>query len=305
MSTARRTTSSPNGWKASRCATSCRAGALPLKRLLDLAVQIADGLAAAHAIGIVHRDIKPENVMLARDGTARIVDFGLARSDPHARRCRRVGGHGDHRQSGRRPQRHARLHEPRTGARHGRRLSHRSVFLRRAALRDGHRDSTHFVATPSPTRWPRSCTRSRGQSPISIRGFPRRCAGSIERCLAKDATDRYSATDDLARELRCVRDHLSEALAEPKAIDAPRRRLTPWKMIAESRRPHWSGRPCARPVALRPSEPALRFRRLRRRRNTREIPRGQPTVRRSRTWRTSMACCKSSSSASAMRSVGK
>ena len=59
-------------------------GPLPLKRLLDLAVQIADGLAAAHAIGIVHRDIKPENVMLARDGTARIVDFGLARSDPHA-----------------------------------------------------------------------------------------------------------------------------------------------------------------------------------------------------------------------------
>ena len=59
-------------------------GPLPLKRLLDLAVQIADGLAAAHAMGIVHRDIKPENMMLARDGTARIVDFGLARSDPHA-----------------------------------------------------------------------------------------------------------------------------------------------------------------------------------------------------------------------------
>src|SRR5687768_18162781 len=59
-------------------------GALPLKRLLDLAVQIADGLAAAHANGIVHRDIKPENIMLARDGTARIVDFGLARSNPDA-----------------------------------------------------------------------------------------------------------------------------------------------------------------------------------------------------------------------------
>jgi serine/threonine protein kinase len=59
-------------------------GPFPLKRLLDLAVQIADGLGAAHANGIVHRDIKPENIMLARDGTARIVDFGLARSDPRA-----------------------------------------------------------------------------------------------------------------------------------------------------------------------------------------------------------------------------
>ena len=92
-------------------------GPLPLKRLLDLSVQIADGLAAAHAIGIVHRDIKPENVMLARDGTARIVDFGLARSDPHAlgaverRRARDDG------QSRGRAQRHACVHESRAGAR--------------------------------------------------------------------------------------------------------------------------------------------------------------------------------------------
>ena len=198
-------------------------GPLSIKKVLDLAIQIADGLAAAHEAGIVHRDLKPANIMVTSDGFAKILDFGLARTSaiepsgssvetelPPTLTGEIVGtaGYMSPEQARGEPVRFPTdqfsfgsvLYEMATGKRAFRgntRIDTLSAVLNEepepiAKLRPG---------VPPPLRW------------------------VIERCHAKAAADRYRSTRDLANEVRGIREHLSE-VSDSAPFDGrvPRRR---------------------------------------------------------------------------------
>ena len=130
-------------------------GALPTRKAVEIALEIAGGLAAAHEKGIVHRDLKPENVFLLGSGQVKVLDFGLARMDPvapeAARRADDVALDGAGPGDG-----HRGLHGPRAGARQGGGRPRRHLLVRGRALRDAHRQEGLPGREPrgDPQRYP-------------------------------------------------------------------------------------------------------------------------------------------------------
>lgn len=202
--------------------TSLRAllarGPLSVRDILDLGVQMAEGLAAAHQAGIVHRDFKPENVMVTREGRVKIVDFGLALvgaqpnvsgldvtlthaltiqgTVPYMSPEQARGGVVDYRTD--QFSLGGTLYEMATG----RRAFHGATAAQTLAaiLEDEPEPLAKLNARlPAPLRW------------------------AIERCLAKDPRQRYESTSDLGRELRTLRDRLPELTSSIGIAVPPRR----------------------------------------------------------------------------------
>ena len=200
-------------------------GPAPLRKTLDIATQIADGLAAAHKAGIAHRDLKPENVMLTPDGRAKILDFGLAKRtgraapaehEPTVTQATEAGmvigtaGYMSPEQA-RGEEVDTRTDQFSFGTMLYEMLSGKQPFRRASgpetmAAVIAEEPPALAADVPAPVRW------------------------VVERCMDKDPARRYGSTLDLFRDLAKLRDGLSEISAV--TIARPRAPMWPWLAAA-------------------------------------------------------------------------
>lgn len=207
-----------------------RESQLPSKRIFELAAQIAEGLAKAHAAGIVHRDLKPENLMVTADGLVKILDFGLAKlyyPDPAETKADKseattalnlasslttdgmiVGtvGYMSPEQASGRPVDY-RSDQFAFGV-----ILYEMVSGKRAFHRDTPVQTLSAIIAEDPE----------AVHPLDP-SFPDAARLVLERCLAKAPEKRYMATSDLVLDLRNIRDHLSGT--RPVITNPPKHRL--------------------------------------------------------------------------------
>ena len=198
-------------------------GPLPIRKLLQVAAQIADGLARAHEAGIVHRDLKPENVMVTKEGLVKILDFGLAKLTQ-----RDSSGEGSHLPT-------------ETGTSPGVVLGtvgYMSPEQASGGLVDFRSDQFSFGSIVYEMATGRRAFQGKtgidtlsailNEDPVPVGKLapetPAPLRWIVETCLEKDPSGRYGSTRDLAREIARVRDNLSEAASASGPFPAGRRR---------------------------------------------------------------------------------
>jgi predicted ATPase len=197
-------------------------GSIPVRKAIPIAVQVADGLARAHELGITHRDLKPENLMVAAE-TVKILDFGLAR----------LGFETEQSPAG--DDTAAFLTQPGTilGT-----LGYMSPEQAKGDPGDFRSDQFSFgvvlyemLTGRRPFRRPSAAetlSATIHDNPESVGTLspevPPPLSWVVERCLAKEPDKRYFSTLDLARDLIAIRDRVSDLQpnrAEARANNLP------------------------------------------------------------------------------------
>lgn len=179
-------------------------GALPVRRAVEIAVQIAQGLAAAHEKGIVHRDVKPANVFLTRDCRVKLLDFGIAklvmaRSPAEAARATTV------------------LEGTAAGTTlgtmgymspeqlRGEPVDHRSdIFSLGCVLYEMLSGQSPFRRETGPDTVSAILCQDPHPLPGPERGISTALQGIVSQCLEKDPENRYSTAHDVALALRAL-----------------------------------------------------------------------------------------------------
>ena len=231
-------------------------GLLSLNEALGFARQVADGLAAAHAKGVVHRDIKPGNLIVTPEGRVKILDFGLA-----------LLTEGSKLNPARHDGRHGGLHVARAGARHRGGLS-TDIWALGCVTYEMVRGQRPFQGLYDQTlvyeivnQEPEPLTGVRTGVPMELEWI-------VGKCLAKDRKDRYGRAEDMMLDLRTLAEKLksggstvlrTQPAAAPSQAGTP---SAPFHGSAEAgAQPGLASQQTAAPVAT--SEVALSKRKLR------------------------------------------
>jgi eukaryotic-like serine/threonine-protein kinase len=194
-------------------------GALALDKALDIAVQILDGLVAAHGAGIVHRDLKPANIMVGKTGLVKILDFGLAKRMEREARSEAAGGTKDLTEPGlilgtatymSPEQARAEIVDIRSDQFSFGLILH-EMLSGTAAFDRGSIVGTMAAILNEPTP---SLEALRPEIPSGLSWI-------LERCLAKERDARYASTYDLYYDLKRLRDRPIRTLAVQSTLTLP------------------------------------------------------------------------------------
>ena len=197
-----------------------RSGPLAAPRATEIACQIAEGLSAAHAKGVIHRDIKPENIFLTHDGRAKILDFGIARIEKlatlsPARASQKsssamlIGTAGyvsPEQVRGKRA-------DPRSDIFSLGAVYYEMLTGRRAFVRDSPVETLGAVLRDDPRKHPETAK------------IPQQLAPFVFRCLEKDPADRYQTARDVLLDLRAWQAELTQESAKRVKF----RSVPPWQ----------------------------------------------------------------------------